>query len=59
MAKLVKSTWRRRRLWLLVLAALGAGFTGFRCSMKLEEGTKRHMRKQLNEASRMPGRLLT
>ncbi len=59
MVKLVKFAWRRRRLWLVLSAALATGFAGLYRATGMDEGTKRHIRKQLTEASRMPGRLLT
>jgi hypothetical protein len=59
MVKLVKYVWRRRRLWMLLGAALAAGFAGLYGATGMDEGTKRHVRKQLTEASLMPGRLLT
>lgn len=59
MTGLMKTAWQKRRLLLFALAAISAGFAGFRFAIKLDEGTKRHVIKQLREASRMPGRLLT
>lgn len=59
MAKLVKFAWRRRRLWVVLSGALAAGLAGLYHATGMDEGTKRHIRKQLTEASRMPGRILT
>lgn len=59
MVKLVKFVWRRRRLWLMLGTGLAAGFAGFYRATGMDAGTKRHIHKQLTEASRMPGRLLT
>ncbi len=59
MGRLVRRVWRRRGAFALLAAALVAGLAGFRCAVSLDEGTVMHLRKQLREASRMPGRLLT
>jgi hypothetical protein len=59
MVRLVKSAWRRRRFWLVVGAALAAGSAGLYRATGMDEGTRQHIRKQLTEASRMPGRLQT
>ncbi len=59
MAKLVKIAWRRRLLFAALLAALAAGFAGFYRATGMDEGTRQHIRKQLTEVSRMPGRRLT
>lgn len=59
MARLVRLAWRKRRFLILLTAALGAAFAGFRYTITFDQGRKMHLKKQLAEASRMPGRLLT
>jgi hypothetical protein len=59
MGRLVKRTRLNRRLPALLAAGLFALFAGFRYAVSLDEGTSMHIKKQLREASRMPGRLLT
>jgi hypothetical protein len=57
--KLAGFMWHKRRISAVLGLCLVAGFAGFRHAITLDEGTKRHLKKQLSEASRMPGRLLT
>lgn len=57
--KLAGFVWRKRRRSAVLSLCLVVGFAGFRYAITLDEGTKRHIKKQLSEASRMPGRLLT
>ena len=57
--KLAGFARRKRRLSAVLGICLVAGFAGFRYAITVNEGTKRHLGKQLSEASRMPGRLLT
>jgi hypothetical protein len=59
MAEIVKSAWRRRSFWMVVGAALAAGSAGLYRATGIDEGTRQHIRKQLTEASRLPGRLQT
>lgn len=41
------------------LLVAAAAFAAFYYAIGLDEGTKRHMRKRLSEARKMPGRLIT
>jgi hypothetical protein len=59
MSSLMKSAWRRRGLLSLLLAGAGVALLALDRAIRLDEGSKRHLRKQLSEAREMPRRLLT
>lgn len=59
MAWILKFAWRRRRA---ALAVAGSGLTwlaAFQRAINLDEGSRRHIKKQLSEVRRLPGRLMT
>jgi len=55
----IRSLWKHRREVRALLLALAAGAAAFAWAINLDEGRKRHIKKQLNEAAEMPRRLLT
>ena len=59
MTGLIRSAWRRRGTVALAALGLAAALAALECSIRLDEGTKRHLAKQLREAREMPRRLLT
>ena len=59
MIALIRSAWRRRVTLILMAAGIAAALAALDRAIKLDEGSKRHLRKQLREAREMPRRLLT
>jgi hypothetical protein len=59
MIGLIRSGWRRRGMLALLAAGIAAALMALDRAIKLDEGSKRHLRKQLHEAREMPRRLLT
>ena len=59
MAGLIKSAWRGRGTLILTAMGIAAALAALDRSIRLDEGSKRHLRKQLREAREMPRRLLT
>jgi len=55
----MKSAWRRRGILSLLLAGAAVALFALDRAIRLDEGSKRHLRKQLSEAREMPRRLLT
>jgi len=59
MLKWPRFLWEHRRALAVLAALAAAAFAAFYHAVTLEEGVKRHRRKQLSELARMPGRLRT
>jgi hypothetical protein len=59
MVETLKTAWRRRSMLFALSVAFVMGCAGFFYVLNMDEGTRLHIRKQIREASRMPGRLLT
>jgi len=56
---MLRFTWRHRRAAGALAVMTTAGLAAFSYALGIDEGKKRHIRKQLSEAAAMPGRLLT
>ena len=56
---ILKTAWLRRNVLVSLAFAFAMGCAAFYHVLKMDEGTRLHIRKQIREASRMPGRLLT
>jgi hypothetical protein len=59
MTGLIRSAWRRKGSLILTAVGIAVALAALNRSIKLDEGSKRHLRKQLSEAREMPRRLLT
>lgn len=59
MARLFEFAWSHRGGVALLALLASAALAGAALGANVDQGTKRHRLKQVREAARMPGRLLT